>query len=210
MLLFNSKFRKYLKSKRLFVLIGFLLVFSGITPVVGSSTLIDEKRRVGRVQAAYLTHLINFTKWNQADLPKSEDTAKFVILGADSNGVVDSIKFLVAQRKLKIDGRDLEIIHFENNLDQEAKLELAKKPQVVFILSESTSLADEVKTITPNSLLIGVGRNIVEKSPADIAFMNDRNRVRLIINEKTFSRKSPKISSRISTLRNVVEIVPAR
>ena len=104
----------------------------------------------------------------------------------------------------------MEIIHFENNLDQEAKLELAKKPQVVFILSESTSLADEVKTITPNSLLIGVGRNIVEKSPADIAFMNDRNRVRLIINEKTFSRKSPKISSRISTLRNVVEIVPAR
>jgi hypothetical protein len=109
---------------------------------------------------------------------------------------------------MKIDGRDLEIIHLKNNLNNEAKLKLSQKPQVVFFLPESNFAVGEVKKLTPQSLLIGNGREFVVESGGDISFTSSKNRIRLVINKKTFSRKSPKLSSRISTLRNVVEIVP--
>lgn len=184
------------------------MVFSGMIPVVASTSLMDEKRRVGRVQATYLTHLIKFTNWEQSDLPGKAKSAKIIMLGDDKNGIVESFRFLVSQTKMKIDGRVLEIIHLKKNLNNEAKLMLSQKPQVVFFLPESNFAVGEVKKLTPQSLLIGNGREFVVESGGDISFTSSKNRIRLVINKKTFSRKSPKLSSSISTLRNVVEIVP--
>ena len=183
------------------------MVFSGMIPVVASTSLMDEKRRVGRVQATYLTHLIKFTNWEQSDLPSKAESAKIIILGEDENGIVESFRFLASQTKMKIDGRILEIIHFKNNLNNEAKLKLSQKPQIVFFLPESNFVVNDIKELSPKSLMIGNGREFVVEFDGDISFTSSKNRIRLVINKKTFSRKSPKLSSRISTLRNVVEIV---
>jgi hypothetical protein len=184
------------------------VAFSGMIPVVASTSLMDDKRRVGRVQATYLTHLIKFTNWQESDLPGNAESAKIIMLGEDENGIVESFRFLASQTKMKIDRRDLEIIHLKNNLNSEAKLKLSQKPQVVFFLPGSNFDISEVKKLTPNSLLIGNGREFVVEFDGDISFRSSKNRIRLVINKKTFSRKSPKLSSRISTLRSVVEIVP--
>jgi len=184
------------------------VAFSGMIPVVASTSLMDEKRRVGRVQATYLTHLIKFTNWEQSDLPSKAESAKIIMLGEDKNGIVESFRFLASQTKMKIDGRGLEIIHLKNNLNSEAKLMLSLKPQVVFFLPESNFAVGEVKKLTPQSLLIGNGREFVVESGGDISFTSSKNRIRLVISKKAFLRKSPKLSSSISALRNVVEIVP--
>ncbi|MDC3335943.1 YfiR family protein [Opitutales bacterium] len=184
------------------------MAFSGMIPVVASTSLVDEKRRVGRVQATYLTHLIKFTNWEQSDLPSKAESAKIIMLGEDKNGIVESFRFLASQTKMKIDGRGLEIIHLKNNLNSEAKLMLSLKPQVVFFLPESNFAVGEVKKLTPQSLLIGNGREFVVESGGDISFTSSKNRIRLVISKQAFLRKSPKLSSSISTLRNVVEIVP--
>ena len=181
--------------------------FSGMIPVDASTSLIDEKRRVARVQATYLTHLIKFTNWEQSDLPAKSESAKIIMLGEDKNGLVESFRFLASQSNMKIDGRDLEIIHLKQNLNSEAKLKLSQSPQVIFFLAESNFVISDINKLSPKSLMIGNGRDFVVEFDGDISFTNSKNRIRLIINKKTFSRNSPKLSSSISTLRNVVEIV---
>jgi hypothetical protein len=187
---------------------GFFVAFFGMNPVIASPSLIDDKRRVGRVQATYLTHLIKFTNWQQSDLPGKAESAKIIMLGEDKNGIVESFRFLASQTKMKIDGRELEIIHLKNNINIESKLKLSHTPQVVFFLPESNFNVSEVKKLTPQSLLIGNGREFVVEFDGDISFTSNKNRIRLVVNKKTFLRKSPKLSSSISTLRNAVEIVP--
>jgi hypothetical protein len=188
-------------------LLGFFVAFSGMIPVDASTSLMDEKRRVARVQATYLTHLIKFTNWEQSDLPGKSESAKIIMLGEDKNGFVESFRFLASQSNMKIDGRDLEIIHLKQKLNSEAKLKLSQKTQVIFFLAESNFIVSDIKKLSPKSLMIGNGRDFVVEFDGDISFTNSKNRIRLIINKKTFSRNSPKLSSSISTLRNVVEIV---
>ena len=67
---------------------------------------------------------------------------------------------------------------------------------------------DEIKKLTPTSLYIGDYKTFVSEQKGDIAFYLQKNRVRLIIDKVAFKRSSPKLSSQISTLRNVVEVTP--
>jgi glycine cleavage system regulatory protein len=50
----------------------------------------------------------------QADLTEAnEDPLRFYCSGEDENGIVESFNILVSESKMKIGGRDLEVIHFE-------------------------------------------------------------------------------------------------
>ena len=170
--------------------------------------MVAEKRKVTRVQAVYLKHLINFTHWDARDLPGPTKPAKILLLGEDENGMVETFQYLVSESKLKIGGRSVEVIHFKNPLVPDAIKELEADPSVIFLLPKSNSQAKKIRDLSPKSLLVGNGRDLVEKQQADIAFTISKNRVRLVIRKKTFTRKSPMLSSRISALRNVVEVIP--
>lgn len=176
--------------------------------MVGQTGSTEEKRRVGRVQATYLNHLINFTQWDNADLPVGGNTAKVLILGDEDYGLIESFRFLSEQSQLQIGGNEVSILQFKNSEKKSAKLALESNPQVILILSSATYNLDEIKKITPTSLYIGDYKSFVTEERGDIAFYLQRNRVRLIIDRVTFKRKSPKLSSQISTLRNVVELTP--
>jgi hypothetical protein len=76
------------------------------------------------------------------------------------------------------------------------------------ILSSATYNLDEIKKTSPQSLYIGNYKTFVTEQKGDIAFYLQKNRVRLMIDKVAFKRKSPKLSSQISTLRNVVELTP--
>ena len=122
--------------------------------------------------------------------------------------MIETFQYLVSESKLKIGGRSVEVIHFKNPLVPDAIKELEANPSVIFLLPKSNSQAKKIRDLSPKSLLVGNGRDLVEKHQADIAFIISKNRVRLVIREKTFTRKSPMLSSRISALRNVVEVIP--
>ena len=190
------------------VIFLFLSVFSGIVSIAAQSGLLEEKRRVGRVQATYLNHLINFTQWDKADLPVGGKTAKILILGNEDYGLIESFRFLAEQSQLQIGGNEVSILHFKNSEKKSAKLAFESNPQVILILSSATYNLEELKKITPNSLYIGDYKTFVSEQKGDIAFYLQKNRVRLIIDKVAFKRSSPKLSSQISTLRNVVEVTP--
>lgn len=194
--------------RRYLVIFLFLSVFSGIVSIDAQSGLLEEKRRVGRVQATYLNHLINFTQWDKADLPVGGKTAKILILGNEDYGLIESFRFLAEQSQLQIGGNEVSILHFKNSEKKSAKLAFESNPQVILILSSATYNLEELKKITPNSLYIGDYKTFVSEQKGDIAFYPQKNRVRLIIDKVAFKRSSPKLSSQISTLRNVVEVTP--
>ena len=194
--------------RRYLVIFLFLSVFSGIVSIDAQSGLLEEKRRVGRVQATYLNHLINFTQWDKADLPVGGKTAKILILGNEDNGLIKSFRFLAEQSQLQIGGNEVSILHFKNSEKKSAKLAFESNPQVILVLSSATYNLDEIREITPKSLYIGDYKTFVSEQKGDIAFYLQKNRVRLIIDKVAFKRSSPKLSSQISTLRNVVEVTP--
>ena len=208
MLFFNSKIHYYIRTRGLLLVLGLFSVFLGVDSVLANPGLVAEKRKVTRVQAVYLKHLINFTHWDARDLPGQTKPAKILLLGEDENGMVETFQYLVSESKLKIGGRSVEVIHFKNPLVPDAIKELEADPSVIFLLPKSNSQVKKIRDLSPKSLLVGNGRDLVEKQQADIAFTISKNRVRLVIRKKTFTRKSPMLSSRISALRNVVEVIP--
>jgi hypothetical protein len=207
-LFFNSKIHYHIRTWGLFLVLGVFSVFLGVDSVLANPGLVAEKRKVTRVQAVYLKHLINFTHWDARDLPGPTKLAKILLLGEDKNGMVETFQYLVSESKLKIGGRSVEVIHFKNPLATDAIKELEANPSVIFLLPKSNPQAKKIRDLSQKSLLVGNGRDLVEKQLADIAFTISKNRVRLVIRKQSFTRKSPMLSSRISNLRNVVEVIP--
>ena len=190
MSLFNSKFQTITGGRLKFVFLGIFVMLIGVCPVVSMPDAVDEKRRIARLKATYLIHLIKFSKWSPEDLPKNDQAPKILILGDDGNGLVDAFKFLASQSTLKIQNNKVDIMHFENDQKKEAIEKFIEKPQLVYILSDSVYKFNELKNLSPKSLFIGNGREMVVKSGGDISFLYSKNRVRLIVSKRVFTRIS--------------------
>ena len=54
---------------------------------------------------------------------------------------------------------------------------------------------------------IWFGREFVTQKDGDVAFVSERNRVKLVLSDQYFRRTSPKLSAKIANLKSVVEIV---
>ena len=204
----KSRFKVFLQVRRSFVLLGFFVLLSGLTPIAAKNATSDDKRRIGRVQATYLTHLINLTQWNKDHLPTPSQSPKIVILGDEENGFTESLEFLLEQSGIGIGGNKIEILHFRNGDKIKANAALENKPQIVFFLSSSNYDPKKMRELSKHSLFVGNGRKFITELKGDIAFNYSRNRVRLIISKLALTRRSPKLNSQISRLRSVVEIIP--
>tara|TARA_B100001093_G_scaffold373945_1_gene358958 strand:- start:167 stop:802 length:636 start_codon:yes stop_codon:yes gene_type:complete len=171
---------------------------------------LEQDRRTARVQATYLTHLVNFTYWQEGHLPESGESPKVVILGGESRGFVQSLRFLVRQRALKISGQLVELHHFDIGQETEAEKMLSDGCQVVFLLGNSSFSPAQVRSLTTHAVIFGEGRGFVTEKSGDVSFIVSRNRVKLVVSEKYFRRTSPKLSSKLANLKSVVEIYPPR
>ena len=56
------------------------------------ASTIEQQRREARVQATYLTHLVNFTTWSEEHLPEKGESTKILVLGQEKNGFVASLE----------------------------------------------------------------------------------------------------------------------
>ena len=169
----------------------------------------EEERRTARVQATYLSHLVNFTRWEERHLPTGNQSPKIVVVGNESRGFVDSLQFLIRQNALKIEGQLVEFKHFDNSKKDEAREMLKNKgAQLVYVLPDSSFTPQEINELTESAVVFGEGRNFVTEKGGDVSFVTVRNRVKLVVSEKYFRRTSPKLSSKLVNLKSVVEIIP--
>jgi hypothetical protein len=209
---FKSRFKQKLRARRLFVfLAGLALLFGlGMNELHAQSPkAAEEERRTARVQATYLTHLVNFTRWEKRHLPEEKEAPKIIVVGNESRGFVDSLKFLIRQNALKIEGRSVEFYHFDNSRKPEAREMLKKGAQLVYVLPNSSFAPSEINELTESAVVFGEGREFVTEKGGDVSFVTVRNRVKLVVSEKYFRRTSPKLSSKLVNLKSVVEIIPS-
>ena len=189
--------------------VGLGLLFGSVEsyaqPVLAS---LEQDRRTARVQATYLTHLVNFTYWQESHLPERGESPKVVILGSENRGFIQSLRFLVRQRALKISGQLVELHHFDIGQEMEAEKMLSGGCQVVFLLGNSSFSPAKVRSLTTHAVIFGEGRNFVTEKSGDVSFIVSRNRVKLVVSEQYFRRTSPKLSSKLANLKSVVEIHP--
>jgi hypothetical protein len=208
----TSRFKQKLRARRSFVLLGGLALLLGLgtgSLQAQASKASEEERRTARVQATYLTHLVNFTRWEQRHLPADNEAPKIIVVGNESRGFVDSLEFLIRQNALKIQGKSVEFHHFDNSRRPEA-LEMIKKGcQLVFVLPDSSFTPREINRLTKSAVVFGEGRDFVTEQGGDVSFLSVRNRVKLVVSEKYFRRTSPKLSSKLVNLKSVVEIIPS-
>ena len=182
---------------------------NGLCAQAQGSKASEEERRTARVQATYLSHLVNFTRWEKRHLPEENEAPKIIVVGNESRGFVDSLAFLIRQNALKIEGESVEFQYFENSQKAEAREMLKKGAQLVYILPNSSFAPGEINELTESAVVFGEGREFVTEKGGDVSFVTVRNRVKLVVSEKYFRRTSPKLSSKLVNLKSVVEIIPS-
>ena len=209
---FTSRFKQKLRARRSFVLLGglaLLLGFGTSSLQAQSARASEEERRTARVQATYLSHLVNFTRWEERHLPKENQSPKIIVVGNESRSFVDSLQFLIRQNALKIEGQLVEFKHFDNSKKDEAREIIKQGCQLVYVLPGSSFTPHEINELSESAVVFGEGRNFVTEKGGDVSFVSVRNRVKLVVSEKYFRRTSPKLSSKLVNLKSVVEIIPS-
>ncbi len=212
MAFFTSRFKNKLRASRSFVLLVGLSLLLGFGTSLLQAQLVrasEEERRTARVQATYLSHLVNFTRWEKRHLPAENEAPKIVVVGNESRGFVDSLEFLIKQNALSIEGELVEFHYFANARQEEAReLLTSKGAQLVYLLPNSSFTPREINDLTESAVVFGEGREFVTDKGGDVSFFIARNRVKLVISDKYFRRTSPKLSSKLVNLKSVVEIIP--
>ena len=209
---FKSRFKQKLRARRLFVFLAGLALLLGLGANelhAQSPKASEEERRTARVQATYLTHLVNFTRWEKRHLPEEKEAPKIIVVGNESKGFVDSLEFLIRQNALKIEGQSVEFYHFDNSKKAAAREMIKQGCQLVYVLPNSSFTPGEINELTDNAVVFGEGREFVTEKGGDVSFVTARNRVKLVVSEKYFRRTSPKLSSKLVNLKSVVEIIPS-
>ena len=171
------------------------------------ASTIEQQRREARVQATYLTHLVNFTTWSEEHLPDTGESPTILVLGQEKNGFVASLEYLISQSKVEVGGKPVQFEHLESQDQKPIRSKLSKGCQVVFIMPGSVLTPRVIRNRCPSAVVFGFGRQFVTKRSGDVAFVSERNRVKLVLHDKYFRRTSPKLSSKIANLKSVVEIV---
>jgi hypothetical protein len=182
-----------------------LLGFAGTTSLSASSQ--ELERREARVQATYLTHLINFTRWSQDHLPQDGMVPEILVIGSDSDGFIASLKYLISQSNIEIGGVASQLVHRKNSQLKNVQAKLKKGMQVVFLMPDSRLDVATVRKLSPSAVIFGFGREFVTKTGGDVSFVSSRNRVKLVLSVEYFRRTSPKLSAKIANLKSVVEII---
>ena len=201
---YKNKLMASLFSKRWLCIFVIILGVGWTDRLKAASEL---ERREARVQATYLTHLIEFTRWSESHLPKRGESPTILVLGDEKNGFIASLEFLLAQSDLRIGGRKPRFIHLSGDQSNRFRTEMSKGCQVVFLMPGSTIKVQEVRKLSPSAVIFGFGRDFVTVRGGDVGFVSARNRVKLILSDAYFRRTSPKLSAQIANLRSVVEII---
>lgn len=171
----------------------------------------DDLRLNGHLLSvdAFLIHLVNFTRWEGRHLPEKGKAPKIILAGNESRSFVDSLQLLIRENALKIEGQLVELRHFDNSKKAEAREIIKQGCQLVYVLPNASFTPKEINELSESAVVFGEGRAFVTEKGGDVSFLSVRNRVKLVVSEKYFRRNSPKLSSKLVSLKSVVEIIPS-
>jgi hypothetical protein len=166
----------------------------------------EEDRRNARVQASYITRLVKCIRWEE-NSTESQKNFKIVVLGDETDGLVNSLSFLVEQSNLSSETHFIEVFHYPNSKSEEAIDFITTGTNFVYFTQDSILTVKDVTPYRNGALLLSQGRKFVELERGCIAFEKKKNRVKLIVNTRAFTRKISHVSPPFTSLKSVVEVV---
>ena len=166
----------------------------------------EEDRRNARVQASYITRLVKCIRWEE-NSTESQKNFKIVVVGDETDGLVNSLSFLVEQSNLSSETHFIEVFHYPNSKSEEAIDFITTGTNFVYFTQDSILTVKDVTPYRNGALLLSQGRKFVELERGCIAFEKKKNRIKLIVSARAFNRKISHVSPAFTSLKSVVEVV---
>lgn len=206
MSLFKSIFSPITRGNTSLFLLGAICLNFAVLQVNAKVSGDEEDRRNARVQASYITRLVKCIRWEE-NSTESQKNFKIVVLGDETDGLVNSLSFLVEQSNLSSETHFIEVFHYPNSKSEEAIDFITTGTNFVYFTQDSILTVKDVTPYRNGALLLSQGRKFVELERGCIAFEKKKNRVKLIVNTRAFTRKISHVSPAFTSLKSVVEVV---
>ena len=206
MSLFKSIFSPITRGNTSLFLLGAICLNFAVLQVNAKVSGDEEDRRNARVQASYITRLVKCIRWEE-NSTESQKNFKIVVLGDETDGLVNSLSFLVEQSNLSSETHFIEVFHYPNSKSEEAIDFITTGTNFVYFTQDSNLTVKDVTPYRNGALLLSQGRKFVELERGCIAFEKKKNRVKLIVNTRAFTRKISHVSPAFTSLKSVVEVV---
>ena len=129
------------------------------------------------------------------------------MVGDETDGLVNSLSFLVEQSNLSSETHFIEVFHYPNSKSEEAVDFITAGTNFVYFTQDSILTVKDVTPYRNGALLLSQGRKFVELERGCIAFEKKKNRIKLIVSARAFNRKISHVSPAFTSLKSVVEVV---
>lgn len=206
MSLFKSIFSPITRGNTSLFLLGAICLNFAVLQVNAKVSSDEEDRRNARVQASYITRLVKCIRWEE-NSTESQKNFKIVVLGDETDGLVNSLSFLVEQSNLSSETHFIEVFHYPNSKSEEAIDFITTGTNFVYFTQDSILTVKDVTPYRNGALLLSQGRKFVELERGCIAFEKKKNRVKLIMNVRCFDRKISRANPVLTSLKSVVEVL---
>jgi len=204
--LFKSIFSPITRGNTSLFLLGAICLNFAVLQVNAKVSSDEEDRRNARVQASYITRLVKCIRWEE-NSTESQKNFKIVVLGDETDGLVNSLSFLVEQSNLSSETHFIEVFHYPNSKSEEAIDFITTGTNFVYFTQDSILTVKDVTPYRNGALLLSQGRKFVELERGCIAFEKKKNRVKLIMNVRCFDRKISRANPVLTSLKSVVEVL---
>ena len=162
-----------------------------------------ETDHFANLKATFIINTLNYIRWQEKDLPSTNQPVEFLIVGDDKNNIATRLEYLLDVTELKINNSLLRIRKVSSLKEANHQIRKDGAKVVLLLDSELNEWNREKYPLIPGTLIMGESSKFLRKGLA-LTFRKENNRLKLGINLKRTKTMNLEISSRLLALNRVV------
>jgi hypothetical protein len=162
-----------------------------------------ETDHFANLKATFIINTLNYIRWQEKDLPSTNQPVEFLIVGDDKNNIATRLEYLLDVTELKINNSQLRIRRVSSLKEANHQIRKDGAKVVLLLDSELNEWNREKYPLIPGTLIMGESSKFLRKGLA-LTFRKENNRLKLGINLKRTKTMNLEISSRLLALNRVV------
>lgn len=163
----------------------------------------EETGHFSNLKATFIVNTLNYIRWQDKDLPSTNQPVEFLIVGGDKNNIANRLEYLLDVTELKINNSQLRIRRVSSLKEANHQIRKDGAKVVLLLDSELNEWNREKYPLIPGTLIMGESSKFLRKGLA-LTFRKENNRLKLGINLKRTKTMNLEISSRLLALNRVV------
>ena len=162
-----------------------------------------ETDHFANLKATFIINTLNYIRWQEKDLPSTNQPVEFLIVGDDKNNIATRLEYLLDVTELKINNSQLRIRRVSSLKEANHQIRKDGAKVVLLLDSELNEWNREKYPLILGTLIMGESSKFLRKGLA-LTFRKENNRLKLGINLKRTKTMNLEISSRLLDLNRVV------